>query len=163
MTLSLDTFLLVLSALTGALIVFKAVELYLPGLLGRRSADKSPKTSMDLDERLEALERGMVVLATIAAIAPFIGLAATVLHIRTALTLIGGATPDTGVIAGPIATALGSTLLGLGSAIPAAAAYNIFARRIQLTENRARRRLAQELQVAESILTPGLAAPSAEA
>jgi len=96
----------------------------------------------------------MVLLATIAAVAPFIGLAATVLHIRTALTLIGGATPDTSVIAGPIATALASTLLGLGSAIPAAASYNIFARRIQLTENRARRRLEQAAMAA------ALAAPS---
>jgi hypothetical protein len=159
MTLSLDSLLLAISAITGALIAFKAVDLYLPGLLGERSAVKSPQNSMELDERLEALERGMVVLATIAAVAPFIGLAATVLHIRTALTLVGGATPDTAVIAGPIATALGSTLLGLGSAIPAAAAYNLFARRIQLTENRARRRLAQ---ACAAVNIPATVAGSAE-
>jgi biopolymer transport protein ExbB/TolQ len=152
----LDDFLIVLAALTTALILFKFFELYLPGLLGRKSAAKSPQNLLELDERLEQLERGMVLMATVAAIAPFIGLAATVLHIREALTLVGGATPDTGVIAGPIATALASTLLGLGSAIPAAAAYNLFARRIQLIENRARRRLAPLIPVAEAAASDAL-------
>ena len=143
----IDHALIGLSVLTTALISWKALELYLPGLLYRASAEQYVTSTRTLDEVLEQLERGLPLLATIAAVAPFVGLAATIVHIRTALTLIGGATADTAVIAGPVATALGSTLLGLASAIPAATAYNLLARRLQLIENRSRRRLSSELSV----------------
>lgn len=138
---SIDIALLSLAAFTVALIGWKTVELYVPGLLRRARAERRANSFVELDVLLESLERGMTLLSTIAVLAPFLGLAATIVHIRTALTLIGGAIPDTTVIAGPIARALGSTLLGLAAAIPAAAAHNVFARRLQLIENRTRRRL----------------------
>lgn len=144
----IDHLLMILAAFTIALIVWKTIELYLPGLRHGIRAEQRPKDLVALDEMLEKLERGMPILSTIAALAPFLGLAATIVHIRAALALIGGALPDTVVVAGPIAKALGSTLLGLASAIPAAAAHNFFSRRLQLIENRVRRRLA-------STTTPG--------
>jgi pilus assembly protein TadC len=152
----LDGLLLTLAGLTAALILYKAVELYTPGLIRRRRPESALKNALELDECLERLERALPLLATIAAIAPFLGLAATVMHIRSALTLIGGSAPDTGIIAGPIAQALSSTLLGLASAIPAAAAYNFFARRLQLIENRVRRRLASRSAEDASLFPNGL-------
>lgn len=136
-----DQGLLFLAAFTVALIAWKSIELYLPGLLRKPRAESRAVDLNDLDTLLERLERGLTVLATIAVLAPFLGLAVTIVHIRTALTLIGGSVPDTTVVAGPIAKALGSTLLGLASAVPAAAAHNLFSRRLQLIENRTRRRL----------------------
>lgn len=137
----LDQFLILLMALTAGLIGWNALVLYAPQVLRRAAFGADIHSELELDESLEQLECGMPLLGTLAAVTPFLGLAATVVHIRTALTLVGGTTPDTHIIAGPIATALGSTLLGLASAIPAAAAYNLFARRLQVLENRVRRRL----------------------
>jgi biopolymer transport protein ExbB/TolQ len=150
----LDFLLLGMAGLTAALILFKAVELYTPGLFGRKKLEVRVLAGADLESELEKLESGMVVLATMAATAPFVGLAATVLQIRAALTLVGGAMPDTSVIAGPIATALGATLLGLASAIPAAAAYNLFARRLQVVENGVRRRLAPQASLGVASASP---------
>lgn len=147
----IDQGLLLLSAFTIALIVWKSIELYLPGIIKKARAENAAQTPGELDVLLEKLERGMTLLATIAALAPFIGLTATIVHIRSALTLIGGSVPDTAVVAGPIAKALGSTLLGLAAAIPAAAAHNIFSRRLQLIENRTRRRFTAQVSVSESL------------
>jgi biopolymer transport protein ExbB/TolQ len=118
----LDLFLIALAGITLAVIAWKAVELTWPRWLGIETpvSTRGP----DFDEFLEKLERGMVFLATVAAAAPFIGLGATVLHIMEALSLLKGTSPEATVIAGPIATALNSTLLGLASAVPAAVAYN---------------------------------------
>jgi len=139
----LDLTLIGLAALTLMLIVWKGIELYWPGLLGKLRIEASARSAEELDELLEAAERGLPLLATIAATAPFIGLGATVLHIMTGLQMLGGSAVEASVLAGPIATALHSTLLGLASAVPAAGAYNLMARRLQLIENRARRRLGR--------------------
>ena len=75
------------------------------------------------------LEFGQVVLATVASTAPFIGLLGTVWGIYHALLAIGAA-GDAGLdkVAGPVGEALIMTGLGLAVAIPAAVAYNFFAR-----------------------------------
>lgn len=138
-----DHILVTIVVITAAVIVWKAVVLYLPGLLKGLRIEVHVSSTEELDEALERAEHGMSLLATIAATAPFIGLAATVLHIMRALEMVGGASVEATIIAGPIATALNSTLLGLASAIPAAAAYNLFARRLQIAENRARRTLGR--------------------
>lgn len=145
---SLDIFLLVLVAATVALLVFKAVQLYLGARLLKRPvpADMARATEYSqadrkeaVAEELERLEGGMALIGTIAAAAPFIGLMGTVLHIMEALSRISGASLDIGLISGPIATALNSTLIGLASAVPAAIAYNLYSRRIQTMDNAARR------------------------
>jgi biopolymer transport protein ExbB/TolQ len=92
-----------------------------------------------LDEGLEKLERGMPLLATIAAASPFIGLGGTVLHIIEALSKISGAALDISLISGPISTALFSTLLGLASAVLASIAYNLYSRRLQVIEGQCQR------------------------
>lgn len=129
----IDQFLLATAALTAALIAWKTLELV-------RARLPQPLTRTGLDESLEKFERGLSLLASIAAAAPFVGLAATVLHIIEALGRLGlGA--DIGAIATPIAQALHSTLLGLAAAVPAVVAYNLFQRRLQLLTNRGQRTL----------------------
>ncbi|ODU62545.1 MAG: biopolymer transporter ExbB [Lautropia sp. SCN 66-9] len=75
------------------------------------------------------LERGQSFLATVASTAPFVGLFGTVWGIYHALMAIGMA-GDAGLdkVAGPVGEALIMTGIGLAVAIPAAVAYNAFAR-----------------------------------
>jgi biopolymer transport protein ExbB/TolQ len=150
---SLDLLLFFLVVATVALAAYKAIELYAGSRLLKRPAPAAlagaPEGSLAerrvrVDEELERLERGMAALATIASAAPFIGLMGTVLHIVEALSRISSASLDIGLISGPIATALNSTLVGLVAAVPAAVAYNLYSRRLQVLDNAARRVFERE-------------------
>jgi biopolymer transport protein ExbB len=87
-------------------------------------------------ERLEAsygrrISRGTGVLATIGAIAPFVGLFGTVWGIMNSFIGISKShTTNLAVVAPGIAEALLATALGLAAAIPAVVIYNMFARSI---------------------------------
>ena len=88
-------------------------------------------------EATGVLERGLTVLASIGATAPFIGLFGTVwgiFHALTTISVSGAATIDK--IAGPVGEALIMTAFGLFVAIPAVLAYNGFnrANRVELSE-----------------------------
>lgn len=75
------------------------------------------------------VESGQTYLATVASSAPFVGLFGTVLGIYHALIAIGISGQGTlDKVAGPIGEALIMTAIGLAVAIPAAVAYNVFAR-----------------------------------
>jgi len=79
------------------------------------------------------LDNGQTLLASIAAVAPFIGLFGTVWGVHHALSAIGiegAASLDQ--IAGPVGEALIMTALGLAVAIPAVLAYNVFSRSNQV-------------------------------
>lgn len=79
------------------------------------------------------LDNGQTLLASIAAVAPFVGLFGTVWGVHNALTAIGvdgAATLEQ--IAGPVGEALIMTALGLAVAIPAVLAYNVFSRSSQM-------------------------------
>ncbi|MBI1364662.1 MAG: protein TolQ [Alphaproteobacteria bacterium] len=78
-----------------------------------------------VSRELEAVERGLGVLATIGSVAVFIGLLGTVWGIMTSFQAIAQ-TKDTNlaVVAPGIAEALFATLLGLIAAIPALIGYN---------------------------------------
>jgi biopolymer transport protein ExbB/TolQ len=128
----IDYFSYVLFAITLALIAFKIIELWFPIVL------KNPPlrvryqyASVEFEEFAEDLEKGLVLLAVIAGTAPFVGLMGTVLHIIAALSKVSTSL-DTAIISGPIATALNATLVGLASAVPAAAAHSLFSRRIEV-------------------------------
>lgn len=87
-------------------------------------------------EALTGMESRMTWLATIAAIAPFIGLFGTVWGIMGAfhdITAAGNATLPT--VAKPISEALIATAVGLFAAIPAVVGYNFFSSRIRTLEN----------------------------
>jgi biopolymer transport protein ExbB len=75
------------------------------------------------------LEYGQTFLATVASSAPFVGLFGTVWGIYHALMAIGMSGQGTlDKVAGPVGEALIMTAVGLAVAIPAAVAYNAFAR-----------------------------------
>jgi biopolymer transport protein ExbB len=87
-------------------------------------------------ERLEVaagrrIGRGMGLLASIGATAPFVGLLGTVWGIMNSFIGISNAhTTNLAVVAPGIAEALLATALGLFAAIPAVVIYNVFARSV---------------------------------
>jgi biopolymer transport protein TolQ len=79
------------------------------------------------------LETMLPFLATIGAASPFIGLFGTVWGIMEAfLNIAAKGSAELGEIAQPIAEALGTTALGLMSAVPAVIAFNYFNRRLKV-------------------------------
>lgn len=142
LTSALDWFLYAVLAATVYCIVVKCLSLR--RLAGAQALRAWKGSADELDEFVEGLEGGLTFLAVVASGAPFIGLAGTVIHIMAALAHIKGAALDIAVISGPVAASLQSTLLGLASAIPAAAAYSLLSRRIQVVENTLHRKMRAE-------------------
>lgn len=86
-----------------------------------------------IDDAQSAQEVGQTLLASTASSAPFIGLFGTVWGIYHALLAIGlSGESSLNQVAGPVGEALIMTALGLAVAIPAALAYNAFARQSRL-------------------------------
>jgi biopolymer transport protein ExbB len=116
----------------------------LPALLkeGVRRVMEKPVRRDDLEAQLQRharyqtveMEKYLSILATVGAVAPFIGLFGTVLGVMRAFRDLaiagsGGAT----VVAAGISEALIATAAGLMVAIPAVAAYNYFVRVVKRT------------------------------
>jgi biopolymer transport protein ExbB len=89
-----------------------------------------------LHSGLSRLQYGQVLLATVGATAPFVGLLGTVWGIYHALVgLTGGGQVGIEKIAGPVGEALIMTAAGLAVAIPAVLAYNVFGKMIGQIES----------------------------
>ena len=102
-------------------------------LLARWSVERH-LARLNLDQR-----RGLPILGTIAATAPFVGLAGTVLGIIRAFDSLGKAGGGLAGVSQGIAEALITTALGLFVAIPATWAYNFFTGKVDGFVYRARR------------------------
>ncbi len=109
-----------------------ATEIKATGTLAA-AGDKSQQLTRVLRDALHAvltkLQFGHVLLATVGAIAPFVGLLGTVwgiYHALIGLSNTGQATIDK--ISGPVGEALIMTAAGLAVAIPAVLAYNVLGR-----------------------------------
>src|SRR5690606_22209009 len=88
----------------------------------------------------DGLERQLGQLATIGAIAPFVGLFGTVWGIMNSFSAIAARHDTTlATVAPGIAEALFATALGLFAAIPAVIFYNRFSQRVNLFEARLQR------------------------
>ena len=99
------------------------------------AGDKSQQLTRVLRDALHAalakLQSGQVLLATVGATAPFVGLLGTVWGIYHALIGIANAGQVTiDKISGPVGEALIMTAAGLAVAIPAVLAYNVLGRSI---------------------------------
>lgn len=81
-------------------------------------------------ENREHLEKGLNVLATLGANAPFIGLFGTVLGIIRALAYLGNQAGSSSVMSG-VSQALYATAIGLFVAIPAVVGFNTFSSQIK--------------------------------
>lgn len=78
------------------------------------------------------LERGLSMLATIGATAPFVGLFGTVIGIIDAFqSIVKEKTPGIGAVAAGISEALITTAIGLFVAVPAVWMYNYFSSRVK--------------------------------
>jgi biopolymer transport protein TolQ len=89
---------------------------------------------------IQGMERGLGWLATLTAVAPFLGLLGTVWGIMNSFLQLGRQGSATLDVVGPgIAEALITTVCGLGVAIPAVVGYNWFTRRVQDQEAEMRR------------------------
>ncbi|MBV8638766.1 MAG: MotA/TolQ/ExbB proton channel family protein [Candidatus Eremiobacteraeota bacterium] len=98
----------------------------------KNRADITDALSIALMEHLNALERNLGIIGTIAVIAPFVGLAGTVLGIIRAfqdIALKGNSTPA--VVAAGVSEALITTFAGLVVAIFAVSFFNYFKSRIK--------------------------------
>jgi biopolymer transport protein ExbB/TolQ len=90
------------------------------------------------EQRLE-LEHGSTFLGTVGNNAPFVGLLGTVLGVVAAFQELGETSGTSmGSVMGGIAEALIATGLGIGVALPAVVAYNLFTKRAYETEDNAR-------------------------
>lgn len=86
---------------------------------------------------VDDLERGLPMLASIGSVSPYIGLFGTVWGIMNAFTGLSNLdNVSLAVVAPGIAEALVATAIGLFAAIPATAAYNYFANRLDRVTNR---------------------------
>lgn len=89
----------------------------------------SRRMQQAIDVETTQLENGLTLLASVAAVAPFVGLFGTVWGVYHALSAIGSeGAAGLEQIAGPVGEALIMTAFGLAVAIPALLAYNAFTR-----------------------------------
>ena len=92
-----------------------------------------------VDQIVNRLQGGLVVLATVGSTAPFIGLFGTVWGIYHALTAIGIAgQASIDKVAGPVGEALIMTAIGLAVAVPAVLGYNWLVRRNKVAVEKVR-------------------------
>lgn len=125
--------------LPGAIKICRQNKGMLPRILAfglergeKNRADITDALSIALMENLNSLERNLGVIGTIAVIAPFVGLAGTVLGIIRAfqdIALKGNSTPA--VVAAGVSEALITTFAGLVVAVISVVFFNYFKTRIK--------------------------------
>jgi biopolymer transport protein ExbB len=83
-------------------------------------------------QEVHRLERGLVILETIAGIAPLLGLLGTVIGILKVFEVISVAgVGQASALSGGISEALITTIVGLSIGIPAMVVYNYFSRKVE--------------------------------
>lgn len=86
--------------------------------------------SVVADKLIKPFDRNLWFLSMVAYVAPFIGLFGTIWGVMDSFASIGvNQSVSIGVIAPGLATALGTTALGLIAAVPAAIAYQYFVKK----------------------------------
>jgi biopolymer transport protein ExbB len=104
-----------------------AGKILVSGLMAHQSdpADQELAVQICGQHTVRALERGLSLLATLASLAPLVGLLGTVAAMIEAFGLQSGPQPDPQALAAAIAMALHATGLGLALAIPATLAHRL--------------------------------------
>ncbi len=129
MTLFVSLVLVALSVLSWAVII----EKYRVWKMVRNNPVKiKPGDNLDtiVDKLIRPFDKNLWFLSMVSYVSPFIGLFGTVWGVMDSFASIGvNQSVSIGVIAPGLATALGTTALGLIAAIPAAIAYQYYAKR----------------------------------
>ena len=129
MTLFVSIVLVVLSVLSWAVII----EKYRIWKMVRRNPVKvKPGDNLDtiVDKLIRPFDKNLWFLSMVSYVSPFIGLFGTVWGVMDSFASIGvNQSVSIGVIAPGLATALGTTALGLIAAIPAAIGYQVFTKK----------------------------------
>lgn len=116
----------------------QAQQQRMPGTLGAQADALAQRTRVlrdALHQVLHRLQTGQVLLASVGATAPFVGLLGTVWGIYLALAGMAEATQLTMArVAGPVGEALIMTAAGLAVALPAVLAFNVMGRVINRVE-----------------------------
>lgn len=136
MTVFVSVVLVVLSVLSWAVII----EKYRIWKMVKHNPVKiKPGDNLDtiVDKLIRPFDKNLWFLSMVAYVSPFIGLFGTVWGVMDSFASIGiNQSVSIGVIAPGLATALGTTALGLIAAIPAAIAYQYYAKRSDELYNR---------------------------
>lgn len=136
MTLFVSLVLVAMSVLSWAVII----EKYRVWKMVRYNPVKiKPGDNLDtiVDKLIRPFDKNLWFLSMVSYVAPFIGLFGTVWGVMDSFASIGvNQSVSIGVIAPGLATALGTTALGLIAAIPAAIAYQYYAKRADDLYNR---------------------------
>lgn len=116
----------------------QAEQQLLAGTLGTQAERVDQRTRVLRDALhgvLQRLQSGQVLLASVGATAPFVGLLGTVWGIYHALVGIAASTQfSLELVAGPVGDSLVMTAAGLAVALPAVVAFNIMGRLINRVE-----------------------------
>ena len=105
------------------------------GAEGERPAQLTRRLRDALHRGLQHLQFGQVLLASVGSTAPFVGLFGTVWGIYHALVgIVSAGSLSIEKVAGPVGEALIMTAAGIAVALPAVLAYNIYGKRIAVTE-----------------------------
>lgn len=129
MTLFVSVVLVVASILSWTVIIEK-IRLWNFQKRNPVSVKHSDNLDVIADKLIRPFDKNLWFLSMVSYVAPFIGLFGTVWGVMDSFASIGvNQSVSIGVIAPGLATALGTTALGLIAAIPAAIAYGAFAKR----------------------------------
>ena len=129
MTLFISLVLVVGSIVSWAIIIEK-IRLW---RMARRNPIKlkpSDNADVAVERLVRPFDKNLWFLSMVSYVAPFIGLFGTIWGVMDSFAAIGvNQSVSIGVIAPGLATALGTTALGLIAAVPAAIAYQYFVRK----------------------------------
>lgn len=136
MTLFVSVVLVVLSVLSWAVIIekYRVWKMVYYNPVKIKSGDNLDTI---VDKLIRPFDKNLWFLSMVSYVSPFIGLFGTVWGVIDSFASIGvNQSVSIGVIAPGLATALGTTALGLIAAIPAAIAYQYYAKKADDLYNR---------------------------
>lgn len=129
MTIFVSIILVIASILSWAIIIEK-IRLWRATKRNPVKIKSSDNLDLIVDKLMRPFDKNLWFLSMVSYVAPFIGLFGTVWGVMDSFASIGiNQSVSIGVIAPGLATALGTTALGLIAAVPAAIAYQYFAKR----------------------------------
>ncbi len=129
MTLFISVVLVVASVMSWAIIIEK-IRLWRAARRNMPKIGAHDNLDVIVDRLVRPFDKNLWFLSMVSYVAPFIGLFGTVWGVMDSFAAIGvNQSVSIGVIAPGLAAALGTTALGLIAAVPAAIAYQAFAKK----------------------------------